>query len=139
MKRALKYSFATLCVLVVSAPVIYFVAVSAALRAHAAEDRIVFGSKRVEEAINDYTLKRGSAPRTLEALVPEFIESIPSFEEISKVDYRLSADAKEWTLDLYWTGRKAPRIYRRTNAGLSVEDAARKIDMENGCYVLKVR
>ena len=72
-------------------------------------------------------------------LVPNFMDSIPTFPEISKIDYRLSASGKEWTLDLYRTERKVPLVYRRTNALLSPEDAQREVDVENGCYVLKPR
>jgi hypothetical protein len=137
MKPAIKYSIITLGVLTLLAPVLYFCAVIAVLKSHAKEDRIVFGSKLIQQAINDYIEKHDSPPLKLETLVPEFIASIPSFPEISKVDYHLSADGKQWTLDLYWTNRKIPLIYRRTNAGLSSEDAMRRIDTENGCYVLK--
>lgn len=139
MKPAAKYSLISLGVLALLVPVLYVLAVNAALKAHAKEDRIVFGSMRVQEAINNYVEKHGSTPRKLEDLIPEFIESIPSIPEISKVDYHLSADGKEWTLDLYWTNRKVPLIYRRTNAGLSSEDAKQRIDTEDGCYVLKTR
>ena len=139
MKPAAKYSLITLGVLALLAPVLYVVVVSVALKSHAREDNIVFGSKRVQEAINDYIEKYGNPPPKLDTLVPEFIEAIPSFPEISKVDYRLSVDGKEWTLDLFWTDRKVPLVYRRTNAGLSSEDAERRIDTENGCFVLKAR
>ena len=139
MKPAAKYCLVTLGVFALLAPVLYVVAVSVALKSHAKEDRIVLGSKRVQEAINDYIEKHGQPPPKLDALVPEFIEAIPLFPEISKVDYRLSGDGKDWTLDLFWTDRKIPLVYRRTNAGLSSEDAERRIDTENGCYVLKAR
>ena len=139
MKPAVKYSFITLGVLALLAPVLYVLAVTTALKSHAKEDRIVLGSLRVQEAIHDYAAKHGSPPRKLEELIPEFLEAMPPLPEISKVDYRLSADGKEWTLDLYWTSRKVPLIYRRTNAGLSPEDANRRIDTEDGCYILKVR
>ncbi len=45
---------------------------------------------------------------------------------------------KGWTLDLYWTNRRVPLVYRRTNADLSSEDAKRLLYTENGCYVPKV-
>src|ERR1035437_3306530 len=134
MKPAAKYSLVILGILALLAPILYFLAVTAALKAHGKEDRIIFGSKRVQEAINGYVEKHSSPPRKLEDLIPEFIESIPSFPEISKVDYRLSADGKEWTLDLYWTSRKVPLIYRQTNASLGSEDAKRRIATEGGCY-----
>ncbi|HXI71217.1 MAG TPA: hypothetical protein VNN22_12745 [Verrucomicrobiae bacterium] len=134
-----KYSLITLGVFAILAPFLYFLAVNAALKSHAKEDQIVLGSKLIQEAINDYTVKYGSPPMKLEQLVPEFIGSIPAFPEISKIDYHLSADGKEWTLDLYWTDRKNPLIYRRTNASLSSEDVKRRIDTENGCYVFNAR
>jgi len=143
MKPAARYSLITLGVLallvVLLAPVLYFVVVNAALKHHAKEDGIVFGSERIQEAIHDYAAKHGSPPRKLEDLIPQFLEAMPPLPEISKVDYRLSADGKEWTLDLYWTSRKVPLIFRRTNAGLSAEDANRRIDTEDGCYVLKAQ
>jgi hypothetical protein len=137
MKPAAKYSLITLGVVALLAPVLYVIAVCVALKHHAKEDRIVFGSKQVQEAINEYTEKHGNPPAKLNALVPEFIQAIPYFPEISKVDYRLSANGKEWTLDLFRADRKIPLVYRRTNAGLSSEDAARRIDTQNGCHVLK--
>ena len=137
MKRVVKYSLIAFGIFALTAPVLYVVAINAALKAHAKEDRIVFDSKRVEEAINEYVKRHGGPPPKLENLVPEFIESIPAFPDISRIDYHLSAGGKDWTLDLYWTSRKVPLIFRRTNAGLSSEDAKRRIDTENGCYVLK--
>jgi len=138
MKPAAKYSLIILGVLALIAPVLCFLAFTAALKYHAKEDGIVFGSLRVQEGIHDYAAKHGSPPRKLEDLIPQFLEAMPPLPEISKVDYRLSVDGKEWTLDLYWTSRKVPLIYRRTNASLSAEDANRRIDTEDGCYVLKV-
>jgi hypothetical protein len=137
MKPAAKYSLLTLGVLVVVAPFLYVVAVCVALKSHAKEDAIIFGGKRLQEAICDYAEKHGTPPPKLESLIPEFIESFPSMPEISKLDYHVSGGGKEWTLDLYRTNRKVPLIYRRTNAGLTPEDAKRRIDTENGCYVLK--
>jgi hypothetical protein len=67
------------------------------------------------------------------------MDSIPAIPEITRVDYHFSSDGKEWTLDLSRTRRKVPLVYRRTNVSLSPEDAQRKVDMEDGCYVLKVR
>lgn len=137
MKRLVKYSFIAFGILVLLAPVLYVVVVNAALKAHAKEDSIVFDGKRVEEAINEYVKRHGSPPPKLENLVPEFIESLPTFPDISRIDYHLSAGGKDWTLDLYWTSRKVPLIFRRTNAGLNSEDNKRRIDTESGCYVLK--
>ena len=137
MKPAVKYSLIALGVLALLAPMLYVILVSAALKSHAKEDRIIFESMRVQDAINDYIAKHAGPPPKLDALLPDFIKSIPSFPEISKVDYHLSADGKEWTLDLYWTNRKVPRIYRRTNRSLGSEDEKRRVDTENGCYVLK--
>lgn len=139
MKPVTKYFLIALGILALLAPVLYFVAVNAALQYHAKEDGIVFESKRVQEAINDYAEKHGKPPAELEALIPEFIQSMPVFPEISKIDYRLSPDGKEWTMDLYRTNRSVPLIYRRTNAGLNSDDTKRRIDTENGCYVLKAR
>src|SRR5690348_2328874 len=131
MKPAAKYSLITLALLAGLSPILYFLAVSAALKSHGEEDRIILESKRIQEAINGYIEKRGSPPRALSELVPTFIDSIPSFPEISKVDYHLAASGKEWTLDLYRTDRKVPLIYRRTNTRLSSEDEERRIDSEN--------
>jgi hypothetical protein len=139
MKAAARYSLIALAVLAMLAALTFVLAVKAGLSSMAREDSIVLGSKLVQEAINNYVEKHGSPPRKLEELVPEYIGSVPSFPEISKVDYSLSADGKGWTLDLYRTNRKVPLIYRRTNTGLNVEDAQRRIDTENGCYVLKAR
>jgi len=139
MKAAAKYCLITLAILALVVPTILVLAVNAGLSSHAEEDRIVFGSKQIEEAITAHDQKRGSPPQTLAGLVPEFMDSIPAFPEISKVDYHLSPSGKEWTLDLYRTQRKVPLVYRRTNASLSPEDALRRVDVENGCYVLKAR
>ena len=139
MKAAAKYCLITLAILALVVPTILVLAVNAGLSSHAEEDRIVFGSKQIEEAIAAHAQKRGSPPQTLAVLVPEFMDSIPAFPEISKVDYHLSPSGKEWTLDLYRTQRKVPLVYRRTNASLSPEDALRRVDVENGCYVLKAR
>jgi hypothetical protein len=83
--------------------------------------------------------KHGKPPQKLEDLIPEFIASIPPFPEPCKVHYYLSADGAGWTLDLHWTDGRASLIDRRTNLGLSSEDAERQIGTENGCYVLKAR
>ena len=139
MKRAIKYSLVTLGVLALLAPVLYVLVVNAGLASHAKEDRIVFAGKRVQEAIEGYVDEHGRPPKKLEDLVPKFIESIPVIPEISNVDYRLTADGEGWTLDLYRSSLKVPLIYRRTNTGLSPEEAERRIDTENGCYVLKAR
>jgi len=90
VKPALKYSLIALGILALLAPVLYVLAISAALKEHGKEDRIVFRGKRIEEAINDYTREHGAPPPKLESLVPEFMQSIPSIPEISRVDYRLS-------------------------------------------------
>ena len=137
MKPAIKYFLITLGVLALLAPLIFFLVVNAVLESHGKEDRIIFESKRVQEAIKDYVDEHGSPPKKLEDLVPKFIGSIPAIPEISRVDYHLTADGEGWTLDLYRSNLKVPLIYRRTNTGLSPEDAERRIDTENGCYVLK--
>jgi hypothetical protein len=137
MKPILKYSLIGLAALLLAVPVILVLAVNAGLGAHAQADRIVLGSKQVEEAITDYVQKHGAPPPTLADLVPGFMGSIPPFPEVTKVDYYLSRDGKVWTLDLYRTQRKV--VYRRTNGSLSPEDALRKVDVENGCYILKPR
>lgn len=139
MKAAAKYSLITLAILALVIPIILVLTVNAALSTHAQEDKIVFGSKQIEEAITAYAQKQGSPPQTLAGLVPDFMGSIPVFPEISKVEYHVSPSGKEWTLDLYRTQRKVPLVYRRTNASLSAEDALRRVDVENGCYVLKAR
>jgi hypothetical protein len=139
VKAAAKYSLITLGVVVLLAPVILVLAINAVLSAHAQEDRIIFGSKQVEEGITAFVRKHGSPPQALADLVPNFMDSIPAIPEIARVDYHVSPDGKEWTLDLYRTQRKVPLVYRRTNASLSPEDAQRKVDVENGCYVLKAR
>ena len=137
MKPAVKYFLITLGALALLSPMLYLLGITIALKSHAKEDRIVFESKRVQEAINAYVEKHGSPPLKLEALVPDFIESIPSFPEISKMDYRLSANGEEWTFDLFWTARRIPLVYRLTNAGLNSAGAKRRIDTQNGCYILK--
>ena len=139
MKPVVKYSLIVLGVLAVSAVVLYVIVVTIALRAHYDEDRIVLGGKQVELAINDYVEKHGSPPARLEDLIPEFMSSIPSFPEMSNVQYRVSADGHGWALDIYRQRDNAPLIDRRTNTGLSAEDTKRRIDTENGCYVLKAR
>jgi len=139
MKAAAKYGLIALAILALVVPIILVLAVNAGLSSHAQEDRIIFGSKHVEEAIAAYAQKRGSPPQTLADLVPDFMDSIPAFPEVSKVDYHVSPSGKEWTLDLYRTQRKVPLVYRRTNASLSAEDVLRRVDVENGCYVLKAR
>jgi hypothetical protein len=139
MKPVLKYPLLVLGVLAVIAPVLYVIAITIALRAHYDEDRIALGGKQVEMAINDYGEKHGSPPARLENLIPEFMSSLPSFPEMSNVQYRVSADGHGWTLDIYRQRDNAPLIYRRTNTGLSAEDTKRRIDTENGCYVLKAR
>jgi hypothetical protein len=139
MKAAAKYCLITLAILALVVPIILVLAVNAGLSSHAQEDRIIFGSKQIEEAITAYAQKRGSPPQTLAVLVPDFMDSIPAFPEVSEVDYYVSPSGKEWTLDLYRTQRKVPLVYRRTNASLSAEDALRRVDVENGCYVLKAR
>ena len=70
MKPILKYSLIALAALLLAVPVILVLAVNAGLGAHAQEDRIVFGSKQVEEAITDYVQKRGAPPPTLAACWP---------------------------------------------------------------------
>jgi hypothetical protein len=139
MKPAAYYSLITLAILVLAAPVILVLAVNAALSAHGKEDKIIFGSKEIEEGIAAFIQKRGAPPQALADLVPDVMRSIPAFPEVSKIDYHLSPTGREWTLDLYRTQRKVPLVYRRTNASLSPEDALRKVDVENGCYVLKAR
>jgi hypothetical protein len=139
MKAAAKYSLITLAILALVVPILLVLVVDAGLSSHAQEDRIIFGSKQIEEAITAYAQKRGSPPQTLAVLVPDFMDSIPAFPEVSRVEYHVSPSGKEWTLDLYRTQRKVPLVYRRTNASLSPEDALRRVDAENGCYVLKAR
>lgn len=139
MKPVAKYSLITLAILLLVAPVVMLLAINAGLKAHGQEDRIVFGSKQIEEGIAGFIQKRGAPPQTLADLVPDFMDQIPAFPEVSRMDYRVSPDGKGWTLDLYRTHRKVPLVYRRTNASLSPEDALRKVDVEYGCYVLKVR
>jgi hypothetical protein len=139
MKVDAKYCLITLAILALVAPIVLVLVVNAGLNSHGQEDRIIFGSKQIEEAITAYAQKRGSPPQTLAGLVPEFMGSIPVFPEISKVEYHVSPSGKEWTLDLYRTQRKVPLVYRRTNESLSPEDALRRVDVENGCYVLKAR
>src|SRR5260370_30592201 len=102
MKPAVKYSLTALGVLAVIAPFLYFLAVTAALKAHGNEDRIVLGGKQIQEAINEYADKHGSPPAKLENLIPEFMNSMPSFHEISKVDYSLSPPPHASTLELYF-------------------------------------
>jgi hypothetical protein len=120
-------------------PILYVLIVNAGLKSDGKDWAIASGSKRVQEAINHYIEKHGSPPQKLENLIPEFIDSIPIIPEISRVDYRLSPDGEGWTLDLYRTAIKNPLIYRRTNIGLGSEDAKRRIDTYDGCYILKTR
>ena len=139
MKPKGKYPLIALGVLVLAAPLLYLIGFALAFRAHYDEDRIVLGGKQIELAINDYVEKHGSPPARLESLIPEFISAMPSFPEMSNVHYRVSPDRHEWTLDVYRPMNQLPLIYRRTNTGLSAEDTKRRIDTENGCYVLKAR
>jgi len=139
MKPVVKYWAIALGILAVVVPVVLVVAFNVTLRAHAQEDRIIFGSQQIEEAVSAYMQQHGSPPRTLAELVPNFLNAIPPLPEISKVDYHVLPSGKDWTLDLYRTQRKVPLVYRRTNASLSHEDALRRVDMENGCYVLRAR
>ncbi len=83
MKPALKYSLITIGVLVLCAPILYLAAFTVVMPEHAKEDRIVFGGKRVEEAINNYMEKHGVPPAKIESLIPEFMEAIPSMPEKS--------------------------------------------------------
>ena len=69
--------------------------------------------------------------------MPDFLEAVPAIPEISRMDYRVSNDGTNWTLDFYRTNRNVLVIYRRTNAGLSSEDAKRRVETEDGCYVPK--
>ena len=110
-----------------------------ALRAHYDEDRIVLGGKQVEYAICDYIQKHGSPPAKLESLIPEFLSSMPSFPQMSNVHYFVTADGQGWTLDICRVKDNVPVVYRRTDAGMSAEDALRLVKMESGCYVLKAR
>jgi hypothetical protein len=137
MKRALKYLLISLAALVVVLPVLYVGAVCVALRAHAKHDAIIFGGKRVQEAVSEYIEKHGKPPQKLEDLVPECLDAIPAIAEVSKTEYRLSDDGNKWTLNLYRTNRNVLLVYRRTNAPLSAEDTKRTVEIENGCYVLK--
>ena len=110
MKVDAKYCLITLAILALVAPIVLVLVVNAGLNSHGQEDRIIFGSKQIEEAITAYAQKRGSPPQTLAGLVPEFMGSIPVFPEISKVEYHVSPSGKEWTLDLYGTQRKVPLV-----------------------------
>jgi hypothetical protein len=139
MRPGVRNSLLALGALAVALPVLYVLAVDAALRAHYDEDRIVLGGKQVELAINDYAEKRGSPPARLETLIPEFMSAMPSFPAMSNVQYRVCADGHGWTLDIYRPRNKRPLVYRRTNTGLSAEDTKRRIHTENGCYVLEAR
>jgi hypothetical protein len=137
MKPALKYSLIVLVAFALALPSLYFGAVLVGLKAHAKHDAIIFGGKRVQEAVSDFTAKRGKPPQRLEELVPDFLKAVPSIPEISRMDYRVSNDGTNWTLDFYRTNRNVLLIYRRTNAALNSEDTKRKIETEDGCYVLK--
>jgi hypothetical protein len=137
MKPALKYSLIMVSALALVLPALYFGAVLLGLQAHAKHDAIIFGGKRVQEAVSDYAAKYGKPPQRLEQLVPDFLETVPAIPEISRMDYRVSNDGTSWTLDFYRTNRNVLMIYRRTNSGLSSEDAKRKVETEDGCYVLK--
>jgi hypothetical protein len=137
MKSALKYSLIVLAAFALALPGLYFGALWVGLQAHAKHDAIIFGGKRVQEAVSDYAAKHGKPPQRLEELVPEFLQAVPTIPEISRMDYRVSTDSTNWTLDFYRTNRSVRLIYRRTNAGLSSEDAKRKVETEDGCYVLK--
>ena len=139
MKQVVRNSLLALGALAVTVPVLYVIVVNAALRANFDEDRIILGGKQVGLAINDYVEKHGSPPERLETLIPEFMSSMPSFPAMSNVQYRVSADTHGWTLDIHRPRNKYPLVYRRTNTGLSAEDTKRRIDTENGCYVLEVR
>ena len=139
MKPVAKYALITLGAFTVLSPILYLLALTTAMKSHAVEDNLVSDSKRVQEAVQDYITKFDSAPTTLKDIVPEFIEAIPSFSEISQMDYHVSTDGKIWTLDLHSAHHGEPVIYRRTNGGLDSEDTARRIDTMNGCYVLKAR
>ena len=137
MKPALKYALIVLGACALALPVLYIGAVSVALRAHATNDAIILGGKRVQDAVSEYIAKQGKPPPTLEDLVPEFLEALPTIPGVSKTEYRLSRDGKDWTLDLYRTNRDVLLIYRRSNATLSSEDVKRRVETENGCDVLK--
>lgn len=139
MTRAAKYPLVTLGILAALAPILYFRAITEALRSHGREDRIIFGGKRIQQAINEYVEKHGAPPKTLDELTPTFIDSIPTFPDISRVDYHVAQGGKEWTLDLYRSNRNLPLIYRRTNAQLGSEDAERRVQTEDGCFVLRAR
>ncbi len=139
MKPAAKYSLIAVVVLVIMVPIVYVLAVTYALKVHWEEDSILLGGKQVEYAINEYVDKHGSPPSKLENLIPECMNSMPVFPQASNVHYSVAADGRGWTLDIYRPRRETPLIYRRTNVGLSAEDAKRKLHGENGCYVLRAR
>jgi hypothetical protein len=139
MRQFLKCLVVSLPLLAVVVLIACVLAVNAALKAHGREDAIIFGSQRLEQAINDYVAKHGKPPAMLEALIPDFVGSLPQIPGVSKGDYSVSADGQRWTLDMLRTNSAVPLIYRRTNTRLSSEDARRLIDKEGGCYLLRVR
>ena len=138
MKPATKRSLVGLGLFVITVPLLYVLAVTFALRAHWEEDSIVLGGKQIQYAIDEYVEKNGSPPVKLEKLIPEFLHSMPVFPPTADVHNSVGTNG-HWTLDIHRPRREMSLIYRRTNVGLSAEDAKRQLHTENGCYVLTAR
>lgn len=132
IKKPLKVLGISLAILLI----VWIAAGIVKLRAHVQEDMVISGSLRVIYAMSFYYEKHGRPPERLDKLVPEFMESIPTIPGVSKIEYRLSPDGTNWTLDLHWTAHNPPLIFRRTTVELSPADAKRWIETKNGCYVL---
>ena len=133
VKRALIIT-ATIILVIVGT---FVVTVHKALRQFGIEDQLHGTFTPVADAISRFVELNGTAPKSLEALVPSYLASVPTSPHADKVEYKV-IDRTNWALNVHSRALQPARIYSwRTDQNLSATEKTNLLTQYHGIFVFK--
>lgn len=130
-------------VLIITATIIVIIAGRFAVTVHKAwcqfgiEDQLHGTFTPVADAISRFVELNGTAPKSLEALVPSYFASVPTSPHADKVEYKM-IDRTSWVLNVHSRVLQPSRIYSwRTDQNLSETEKTNLLTQYHGIFVFK--
>ena len=103
------------------------------------EDRIHGTFSPLTRALCTYEEEHGRPAKSLETLLPKYIEMIPSSELTDSPAYRVLPDGRSWELSVHSRALFQPRLYLcRSNSLFSPEETRRIVQQYHQWTVLVV-
>ncbi len=110
MKRGTKRIILVIAAIVVAAAATVAWGFFSALRTFGIEDRIHGAFFPASIAIERFAGTNGVPPKTLDDLVPSFLDRIPTSPLVDKIEYRV-VDGTNWIMNAHSTALKPARVY----------------------------